>query len=146
MTTAGEAQGFRATSSAIGYAINSVSALAVVNQVRSGQASADVVIGPVGYMGISVRDLDCQLAAQYNLNLTSGALVWAVQTGSPAELAGITPLSVITKVGGTSIDSTHTLRQTLHTYKPGPTGPRTRSHHAGAPPPKPPTLVSAPNL
>src|SRR5260370_42103150 len=116
MITAGEAQGFRATSSAIGYAINSVSALAVVNQVRSGQASADVVIGPVGYMGISVRDLDSQLAAQYNLNLTSGALVWAVQTGSPARLAGGTPLFVVTKEGGTPARSTHTPRKKPHTH------------------------------
>src|SRR5260370_29892398 len=105
MTTAGEAQGFRATSSAIGYAINSNSALAVVNQVRSGQAGADVVIGPVGYMGISVRDLDSQLAAQYNLNLTSGALVWAVQTGSPAPPARVTPPFCIPQNRGTPIHS-----------------------------------------
>ena len=146
MITAGQAQGFRATTSAIGYAISSDNALAVVNQVRSGQATADVVIGPVGYMGISVRDLDSQLAAQYGLNLSSGALVWTVQSGSPAELAGITRLSVITKVGGTSIDSTDTLGKTLHGYHPGANVSVTWIDQGGASHTKSLTLVSGPNI
>src|SRR2546425_4481265 len=45
MITAGEATSFRTSSSPIGYAVNTNNALAVVNQVRSGQATADVIIG-----------------------------------------------------------------------------------------------------
>src|SRR6266851_5343512 len=39
MITAGEAQGFRTTVSPIGYAVNTNSALSVVNEIRAGQAS-----------------------------------------------------------------------------------------------------------
>ena len=146
MITAGEAQGFRSTSSAIGYAIPSNNALAVVNQVRSGQASADVIIGPVGYMGISVRDLDSQLAAQYGLSLTSGALVWTVASGGPAEQAGITRLSVITKIGGASIDSTATLGTTLHGYKPGASVSVSWIDKGGTSHTASLTLISGPNV
>src|SRR6266852_2870602 len=119
MITAGEAQGFRTTVSPIGYAVNTNSALTVVNEIRAGQASADVIIGPVGYIGVQIRDLNPQLAAQAGLSITSGALVWAVQAGSPAEQAGMTRLSVITKIGSTSVDSSASLGNALHAYKPG---------------------------
>jgi S1-C subfamily serine protease len=119
MITAGEAQGFRSSSSTVGYAISTNSALAVVNQIRSGQPTAGVFIGPVGYMGVSIRDLTPAIAAQNGISSTSGPLVWAVQAGSPAEQAGITRLSVITAVGGTAVDSSATLGDALHAYKPG---------------------------
>src|SRR5713226_3265380 len=64
MITAGEAQGFRANSSTVAYSVSTNTALGVVNQVRSGQASADVIIGPVGYLGVQIRDLNSQIAAQ----------------------------------------------------------------------------------
>ena len=146
MITAGEAQGFRTVSSPIGYAVNTNSALAVVNQVRSGQATADVIIGPVGYMGISVRDLDSQIAAQYNLSLSSGALVWTVQAGSPAEQAGITKLSVITKVGSSSIASTDALGKAIHGYKPGATVSVTWIDQGGTSHTKSVTLTTGPNI
>ncbi len=126
--------------------IQSNSALAVVNQVRSGQATADVIIGPVGYMGISVRDLDSQIAAQYNLSLSSGALVWTVQAGSPAEQAGITKLSVITKVGSSSIASTDALGKAIHGYKPGATVSVTWIDQGGTSHTKSVTLTTGPNI
>jgi S1-C subfamily serine protease len=106
MITAGETQGFRSTSSNVAYSISTNNALGVVNQVRSGQASANVYIGPVGYIGVSIQD-------------NNGAEVVSVQAGSPAERAGITPSSVITKVGNTTVDSSATLGVALHAYKPG---------------------------
>jgi S1-C subfamily serine protease len=119
MITAGEAQGFRTSSSTVGYAISTNSALAVVNQIRSGQATTGIFIGPVGYIGVSIRDLTPAIAAQVGISATAGPLVWAVQAGSPAEQAGITRLSVITAVGGTAVDSSTTLGDALHAYKPG---------------------------
>ena len=146
MITAGEAQGFRTVSSPIGYAVTTNSALTVVNQVRSGQATADVIIGPVGYMGVSVRDLDSQLAAQYSLSLSSGALVWTVQPGSPADQAGITRLSVITKVGSASITSTDALGKAIHAYKPGASVSVTWIDQAGASHTQSVTLTTGPNI
>jgi S1-C subfamily serine protease len=45
--------------------------------------------------------------------------VTAVQSGSPAQKAGITVGSVITAVGNTSVDSAATLGNALHVFKPG---------------------------
>jgi S1-C subfamily serine protease len=146
MITAGEAQGFRTTVSPIGYAVNTNSALTVVNEIRAGQASADVIIGPVGYIGVQIRDLTPQLAAQIGLSVTSGALVWAVQAGSPAEQAGMTRLSVITKVGSASVDSSASLGNALHAYKPGANVAVTWIDQGGASHTKTLTLTTGPNV
>jgi S1-C subfamily serine protease len=146
MITAGEAQGFRTTVSPIGYAVNTNSALTVVNEIRAGQASADVIIGPVGYIGVQIRDLNPQLAAQAGLSITSGALVWAVQAGSPAEQAGMTRLSVITKVGSASVDSSASLGNALHAYKPGADVAVTWIDQGGASHTKTLTLTTGPNV
>ncbi len=131
---------------AIGYAITTNSALAVVNQIRSGQASATVIIGPVGYLGVSIRDLTPQLAAQLGLNTTSGALVWTVLAGSPAEQAGIARLSVITAVGGTAVSSSTTLGNAVHAYKPGASVAVTWVDQGGASHTKTLTLTTGPNI
>src|SRR5258707_11356466 len=146
MTPAGEAQGFRTTVSPVGYAVNPNGALTVVNEIRAGQASAEVIIGPVGYIGVQIRDLNPQLAAQYGLNITSGALVWAVQAGSPAEQAGMARLSVITKVGRTSVDSSASLGHALPAYKPGASVAVTWIDQGGASHTKSLTLTTGPNV
>ncbi|HSS92616.1 MAG TPA: trypsin-like peptidase domain-containing protein [Candidatus Dormibacteraeota bacterium] len=146
MITAGEAQGFRSSASTTGYAINTNTALSVVNQIRSGRASSTVFIGPVGYIGVSIEDLDPQIAASNGLNITSGPLVTAVQAGSPAEKAGIAPLSVITAVGGTSVSSSATLGSALHTYKPGASVAITWTDQGGASHTKTLTLTTGPNI
>lgn len=134
MITAGEAQGFRNSSSTVGYAISTNSALAVVNQIRSGQAAAGVFIGPVGYLGVSIRDTN------------AGPQVTAVGAGSPAEQAGITRLSVITAVGGTSVASSATLGDALHAYKPGASVAITWVDQSGASHTKSVTLTTGPNI
>ena len=146
MITAGEAQGFRTSSSQVAYSISTNNALSVVNQIRAGQASADVIIGPVGYMGVQIRDLNSQIAAQYGLSVDSGALVWAIQAGSPAEQAGMTRLSVITKVGSTSVSSAATLGTAIHAYKPGASVAVTWVDQNGASHTKDLTLASGPNV
>lgn len=119
MITAGETQGFRNTNSTVGYAITADAALKVVNEIRSGQSSSEVIIGPVGFIGVHVRDLDSATASQLGFNLTSGALVVGVEAGSPAAAAGITQDSVITAAEGTDVTSAATLGAALHTHKPG---------------------------
>ena len=146
MITAGEAQGFRSSSSQVAYSISTNTALGVVNQIRSGHASADVIIGPVGYMGVQIRDLNSQIAAQNGLSVDSGALVWAVQAGSPAEQAGMTRLSVITAVGNTSVDSAASLSTAIHAYKPGASVAVTWVDQNGASHTKNLTLVAGPNI
>jgi S1-C subfamily serine protease len=119
MITAGDVQGFRSSASNVNYAIASDTLLSVVNQIRSGQASPGLVYGQVGYIGVSVQSLDAASAAQLGLSVSSGALVVGVQSGSPAEGAGITRNSVITAVAGTQITSLDTLSTVLLGHRPG---------------------------
>jgi S1-C subfamily serine protease len=118
MITAGQSTSQRA-STTIGYAIPTSTALAIVNQIRAGQASSAVILGQVGYLGISVTDLTPAIAAQLQLSVSSGAVVVGVLSGSPAGLAGLAPNTVITAVEGTPISSSADLGNVLHTHKPG---------------------------
>ncbi len=118
MITAGQSTS-RNGSTEIGFAIPTDDALAVVNQIRSGQAGSQVILGQVGYLGVSVTDLTPAIAARLGLNLTSGALVVGVIGGSPADQAGLGQYSAITDVAGNPISSTTDLGNVLHSYKPG---------------------------
>ena len=66
-----------------------------------------------------MTELTPAIAAQLGLSVTSGAVVVGVLSGSPAELAGLAPYSVITDVAGTPISSSADLGNVLHTHKPG---------------------------
>jgi len=119
MITAGNVQGFRSSASNVNYAIASDTILGVVNQIRSGQTSDSIIYGQVGFIGVSVQTLDAAVASQLGLNVSSGALVVSVQSGSPAAGAGIARNSVITSVGGTSITSIDSLGTAIRAHKPG---------------------------
>jgi S1-C subfamily serine protease len=109
MITAGDVQGFRSQTSTVNYSIPSDTAISFVNRIRSGEASAEIVYGQVGFMGVSVRDLAAD----------NGAQVVTVQAGSPAESAGITPGAVISKVGGTTITTSASLGTAIRSHKSG---------------------------
>ena len=130
MITAGQSTSQNA-STTIGYAIPTSNALSVVNQIRAGQASSAVILGQVGYLGISVTDLTPAIAAQLGLNATSGAVVVGVLSGSPAELAGLAQGAVITDIGGTPIGSSADLGNALHIHKPGDQAQVTWTDQAG---------------
>ena len=107
MITAGDVRGFRSQTSTVNYAIPTDTSISYVNKIRSGQASTEVVYGQVGFLGVSVR------------NASTGALVVTVQSGSPADSAGITVGSIITKVGGSPINSSAALGTAIRSHKSG---------------------------
>ncbi len=119
MITAGDVQGFQSQTSTVNYAVPADTALAIVNTIRSGQTSSDIIYGQVGYMGVNVRDLTASIATRLGLSITSGALVVSVVPGTPAESAGITPDSVVTKLGGDSVTSSASLGTVIRTHRPG---------------------------
>lgn len=120
MITAGEAQGFRSQVSTTDYAIPSDEALRVVNLIRSGQASSEIIRTQVSYLGVQVRTLDQAQATQLGLSVSTGALVVGFDPlGSPAERAGITKGSAITAVGSTAVTDSASLGPALHAYPPG---------------------------
>jgi S1-C subfamily serine protease len=118
MITAGQST-TRNGATEVGFAIPTDNALAGVNQIRAGQASSQVILGQVGYLGISVTDLTPSIAAQLGLSITSGAVVVGVISGSPADQAGLAQDAVITEVAGNPINSTTDLGNVLHSFKPG---------------------------
>lgn len=118
MITAGDVQGFRSSASTVNYAIPSDRILSVVNQIRSGQASSEIIYGQTGYIGVSVQNIDAAVAARLNLSVSSGALVQGVVSSSPAATAGITRYSVITSVAGTTIGNIDDLGNALLAHKP----------------------------
>ena len=107
--TAGEAQGFRSTSTTVAFAIPSSKAVDIANRILAGQAGNGIFIGPVGYLGVAVQDAGDG----------TGVQVRSVQAGSPAERAGITAGSVITRINSATIDSVDSLGNALHQFKPG---------------------------
>jgi S1-C subfamily serine protease len=117
MITAGEAQGFRRTTSTVGYAITATAAVEVVNEIRSGHSSSTIFIGPTGFLGVGVGNVDPATGSR--LGVSSGALVTSVQQGSPAEKAGLTAGAVITAVDGTRIGSSSDLGPAIRSHKPG---------------------------
>jgi S1-C subfamily serine protease len=119
MVTAGDLQGFRSQTSSVLYAIPSDTALSLVNKVRAGDTTSGIIYGQVGLLGVSVRDLTAAVATQLGLNVSAGALVVEVVAGLPAQSAGITPDSVITKVGGKAVTSAASLGTAIHAHKPG---------------------------
>ena len=119
MITAGQASGRRATTAQLGWAIPSDTALAVVNRMRAGQASPDIILGQAGFMGVTVQAFDAAAVAQMGLDVTSGVIVSGFAPGSPAEAAGMSPGSVITAAAGSSVTSLNDLGAAVHSHKPG---------------------------
>lgn len=117
--TAGQAQGFRSTSTTIAFAIPSSKAVDIANRILAGQSGNGVYIGPVGYLGVSVETLDATNQAQLGASVSSGAYVRSVVASSPAERAGITAGSVIIQVNSTAVNTATALGDALHQHKPG---------------------------
>jgi S1-C subfamily serine protease len=119
MITAGSTQGFRQQETTVGYAITATAAANVVNQIQKGQASSTIILGPSGYLGVGIQDLDPQTAARLGLSITNGALVTNVVPGAPADQAGIQQGSVITRINSSQVTDTASLGVALQAHKPG---------------------------
>jgi 2-alkenal reductase len=73
------------------------------------------------YMGISFQPITPDIAERYNLPAKWGVYITKVESGSPADQAGLKENDIITKVGDIAIDETHSYVNSLFNYKPGDT-------------------------
>jgi S1-C subfamily serine protease len=105
MTTAGS------TNEGDSYAVPIATALAVVQQIESGQDAGTVRVGPSGYLGIEVGSTTYTGA--------QGATVTRVVPDGPADKAGITAGSKITKVGDTAITQNTNVANVIRALEPG---------------------------
>jgi len=117
--TAGTREGPGSNDLSVGYAIPSAGALAIVNEIRAGHASAAIIIGQPGYLGIGAQELDSQSAAQLGLGVDQGIVVTDVSKGTPADRAGITRNSVITAIDGVKVTTIDQLGVAIHQHGPG---------------------------
>lgn len=97
----------------IGFAIPSSTATSVADQlIENGQATHP-------YLGVSLADLKPDVARQFGISVNSGVIVANVESGGPADTAGIKTEDVITSLGSTEIKSSGDLLAALRSYHPG---------------------------
>ena len=70
-------------------------------------------------IGVAVQDLGQPLALSFGLTTPHGALVSAVEPGSPGERAGLKPGDIITSVNGHNIDHSWDLPAVISQLTPG---------------------------
>jgi S1-C subfamily serine protease len=97
----------------VGFAIPIAHALSIAQQINSGHATATIHLGLPGYLGVQV------LPAGNGSNSTSGAVVAGVETGSPADKAGLVAGDAITSLNGQTVDSALTLTTLTRSHHPG---------------------------
>ena len=91
----------------IGFAVPSNMAQSVMQSlVRTGKVIR-------GWLGISIQDVNPDLAEQFGLEDSKGALVGDVHSGGPADRGGIKPGDVIVRYDGKSIEGSVNLRNTV---------------------------------
>ena len=73
------------------------------------------------YMAIKAGSMTEQMAAQYNIDVTKGVFVYAVEKGGAGEKAGLQLGDVITKLNDTEITSMSDLSMAKKSYKAGDT-------------------------
>jgi S1-C subfamily serine protease len=105
MTTAGS------TKAGDSYAVPINTALAVVQQIETGQDAGTVRVGPSGYLGIEVA------SATYTGE--QGSTVVGVTANGPADKAGITTGSRITRVGDTKVTANTNVANLVRALEPG---------------------------
>jgi serine protease DegQ len=82
-----------------------------------------------GWFGIEVTDITAELAESLGLKATRGAIVGAIERGSPAEKSGMKLGDVIVAVDGKSVADTSTTLNMIAEMAPGKTVPVTVLRH-----------------
>jgi serine protease Do len=72
-----------------------------------------------GRIGVTIQDVNAQLAESFGLDRPRGALVSSVQSGSPGEKAGLKPGDVVVGVNGHPIERSAELPAIIARVKPG---------------------------
>ncbi|HEY7916150.1 MAG TPA: trypsin-like peptidase domain-containing protein [Acidimicrobiales bacterium] len=102
----------------IGFAIPSGKIEQLLPALRNKSISNNQASG-TAYLGVSLETLTPQLRSQYNFVPTQGAVVLQVQSGSPADVAGLQQGDVITSFDGKPVTSADQLAAAVQADKPG---------------------------
>ncbi len=139
--TAAEQGGYRTA----GYAIPIASALTIAQQIESGTASQNIVIGYPAFLGVQVSSTASSGRYQYSApSGVAGALISGVVSDGPAAGAGLTAGDTITAVDDTGISSASALTAALSADTPGQTVTITWVDRAGSTQTASVTLINGP--
>ncbi|MEA1996483.1 MAG: DegQ family serine endoprotease [Gemmatimonadota bacterium] len=72
-----------------------------------------------GWLGVSIRDIDGDLAKAFKVEPNSGVLIDDVIEGTPAERAGIESGDIVTHINGKPVKTSTELRDRVAMIKPG---------------------------
>jgi putative serine protease PepD len=104
----------------IGFAIPSNKIGQLLPELRSKSIGSAGQQGS-GFLGVQIETLTSQLRSAYNFAPTQGAVVLDVESGSPADVAGLQEGDVITSLDGKPITSADQLGTDIQNDKPGQT-------------------------
>jgi S1-C subfamily serine protease len=119
-TAASSGGGFRLRTgpgSGSGYAVPIKTALSVATQIKSGTGSGDTHVGERAFLGVSIRSVGSGSGLRGRAS-SSSAIVGSVQSGSPADDAGLQQGDTITSLAGKSISSIDDLTSALAPHHP----------------------------
>ncbi len=102
----------------IGFAIPSNKILQLLPELRNKQISNSSQ-GGSGFLGVEIETLTSQLRSAYGFVPSQGAVVLDVESGSPADVAGLEEGDVITSLDGKAITSADQLGTAIQADKPG---------------------------
>jgi len=105
----------------IGFAIPSSELIAEIPQLERGGTSG----APGAFLGVEVEDDTANLAAEFGLPTSSGAVVVSVLPGTPAASAGLAPGDVIVGMDGKPVGSVGQLSAIEASLHPGQEVPLT---------------------
>jgi S1-C subfamily serine protease len=119
-TAASSGGGFRlrtGSGSGEGYAVPIKTAMSVADQIKSGEGSGDTHVGERAFLGVSIRSVGSRSGLRDRTS-SSGAIVGSVQSGSPADDAGLQQGDTITSLAGKSVSSIDDLTSALAPHHP----------------------------
>jgi serine protease Do len=97
----------------IGFAVPSNKARFVMEQIaKSGKVRR-------GYLGVTIQNLTPDLAKRLGITNDHGALIRDVESGSPAERAGLRPGNVVVEINGKPVTDGRDLQRALSEASPG---------------------------
>ena len=103
----------------MGYAIPISKAMPILENLMSKQTRSKVDEDKIGYLGINGQGVSDQAVQLYNV--PAGVYVTKVQSGSPADEAGLREGDIITKFDGTEVSDMSDLQERLQYYSAGET-------------------------
>jgi S1-C subfamily serine protease len=105
-----------------GYATPIQRALSIVQQIRSGQESNTVQVGPAAFLGVGLGDVYASADSGYpgtGMQQSSGAMIESVVSGTAADTVGLQAGDEITQLDGRTVTSPDDVTAVLADHDPG---------------------------